>query len=314
MESEKTYTVAEVALILEGKGITSHKSSEQMVRKWIRAYQKEHEKQMLELSDSNKNEEEILKLAHIRASEKGIRAHKTTKKQGYTIKQSDLDRFINNKQTKRLENSINDDFFKVKYKTIEAIRYTTMQEKLDEGTLGEFDKPGYISGFTHGFQAALEYLQERNEENFKSPEQLEKETITFPKDYRWYLNKEDILIKDLRETKLGLDVKFTYKTVPGLTVELSADEFSPLCFKAYCSSGYKYILSPHNKSYLESLFTVNEDTYNNTNKNIKIRKNILTILEAIHEKLRDTNSEYKLFALLSIDKYKTELENSIGEK
>lgn len=322
---QQEYTVAEAVLILVQKGLVSEKSGEQKIRRWIRSYLKEFEKQMNEMKHADSSQEEKEEMAHFYASQKGLKANKISKKQGYIIKAKDLNELIELRMSKKLEKAYGkgsiaqagyvNKMYSMKEEKLEYYRNHSVAP-MDVGA-----ESTYGMGFEDGFQAALKFLEERNLEKYTLPDEAQDKIIEFPKKYRWYHNAEDITINklDFSEDEDLVNIQqswigFSYDFVPGLNCHLRIWK-TPYDLKCSfsCFSGVGYALATHNEKYLNSLFSFKLMNQKPEETDIKTVKNVLILLNGIQTKLRDTDNENKLQALLAISSLVDELEGIVGE-
>lgn len=310
MKTKDTWTVVDAAYILEEKGLATAKSSEQTIRRWIRSYAKEYESQMVKMEHSDISQEEKERLAHEEARKKGLRANKVSKKKGYIIDGLDFVEFVERKMKGKLKKVYESGSFRKYEYDEEKYRMREVKAKRwDE--LGDYtNRRDYEAGFDAGFKAALEFLEEKNKENYKLPKEIEKELIELPNKYRWYQDIQDVDILNIQDKTeeseetlnvrvYGLSIRFSYRSLPNVTFVLRIFSEKNYAFsKFYSNFKAEYMMAAHTKKHLDELFHFHYSKYESKKLNLKALKNVLLLVERTQSGLKEIENGEDRFLLL----------------
>lgn len=310
MKTKDTFTVADAAFLIVEKGLSTKESSEQTIRRWIRLYKKEWNKNMNDVKHADKTQEEKEELAHVEAEKKGLRAEMVSKKQGYIIDSMDFVKFVEMKLKKKVGKVYKEgDFTQHKHSSdMHSITNTWVQERLDSGHINETVDSYYQMGFEDGFKAAMDFLEKKNKEKYKLLNTEKKQLISLPNKYRWYQDVHQINIKDIktedkdiikvRDDDKSLEIKFSHESIPDLTFILHISLYNNF-FYSFIDFRFKskYMMSSHTKLYMHKLFTFNWHKNNAEKTNIKAVKNVLLLIKRSQLELKhmvDNEDKFKI--------------------
>lgn len=301
----KGLNVVEAAQILAEKGITKGKNIEQQTRWWIRKYQEEYIKN---LKYYERFEDKEARAAY-GASHYGIRATLKSKREGYVIKEYDLNEFIKRKLEEKHE--IDEYWY-----SIDDVEGELESEKERKGKSSELEFSEYDEGFHDGFRRAMQFLERKKKEKQKVSEEEIKTTLHFPKSRNWYLDENDIVLDDFHiekdknitvdsnEIKRTLTLTVSYKNIPGLVVTFQIKNNYHLSFYVLLDVETQYLLSLHNKRYYKDLFEGNR----RGELDGKVITNRKTMLEILSKRLSGIDNENKMEVLLFIEQIMSKLD------